>query len=701
MSQLDSSGTLVTDDQRAKRAYIYIRQSSLAQVIEHTTSTDVQYQLVERAIRLGWPRERIEVIDADLGTSGASTDARHGFQHLMTEIGLARVGLVVSLDASRLARNNGDWYQLLELCSVFGTLIADSERLYDPRGYHDRLLLGLSGLISEAELHQIKLRMHAGAQYKAQRGELRLPLPAGLSRQRDGLVSFHADAEVHARIRLVFQRFRELGSASAVVRALHQANLPLPVRPLRGPAPHEIVWEPARRSIILSILHNPAYAGAYVYGRKMRDATRRTPGRPASGIVRQPIDKWRVCLQNVYPAYITWDEYLANQDRLRRNQSHYHKEYAGVARKGQALLQGIVVCGHCGARMCLRYSGRHGQFPAYVCRQDQREHGGGRCQEVRALGVDAAVEHLFLAALQPDQLTLALAALEDLEQHDATMRVQWQLRVERARYTAERARRQYDAVEPENRLVARTLERQWEDTLHALEHLEQEYQTWCQRHRVTLTAEDRRQILALGADLPGLWHASSTTPAERKELLRLVIKEVIVDQHRATGQVWFRINWQTDAYSEHWLKRGVRSYNEYADLAQVQQRVRELNAAQHLDDEIAATLNAEGFWTARRRPFTSNLVWRLRKAWGIPSATLNNGTAPNPLRWADDTYSVDGAAAAIGVFPGTIYQWLRRGRLTGRQLTKGTPWQIFLTEAQIGELQAYVQRVRRLKKEAL
>src|SRR6266700_8290497 len=272
-----------TTAQRAKMAYVYIRQSSLMQVIRHAESTDLQYALVERAVALGWPRERVELIDEDLGKSGAQAEARGGFQRLLAEISLARAGLVLSFDASRLARNNRDWYQLLEVCSIFGTLIADGERLYDPRLYHDRLLLGLSGMMSEAELHHIKQRMHAGARHKAERGELRLGLPAGLSRGLSGEVMLNPDEEVQARIRLVFQKFREIRSAGGVMRYLRAAHLPLPARPRVGPAPYEVVWQPARTSAILDILHNPAYAGAYVYGRKLLDPARRTPGHPSGG----------------------------------------------------------------------------------------------------------------------------------------------------------------------------------------------------------------------------------------------------------------------------------------------------------------------------------------------------------------------------------------------------------------------------------
>lgn len=696
MIAADIAHPLITTTHRAKLAYVYVRQSSLGQVTRHGESTDLQYHLVDRAVTLGWPRERVVTIDEDLGKSGASADQRLGFQRLIAEIGLAHVGLVLSLDASRLARNNSDWYQLLELCSVFGTLIADTERVYDPHTYHDRLLLGLSGMMSEAELHQLRQRLQAGEWNKAARGELCLPLPVGLVRLPGGEVSLHPDDEVQARIRLVFDRFRALGTAKAVVRSLREANLPLPARPLRGPAPHPLLWQPARASMVLGILKNPAYAGAYVYGRHTYDPTRRQPGRPSTGIIHRPIEQWPILLQDRYPAYISWDTFLANQAQLASNQSCYVKEARGVPRKGQALLQGIAICGRCGAHMGLHYSGPAGDFPVYKCVAAQREEGAARCQEVRALGLDAEIERLVLEALVPDKLALALAALEQLEQEDAALRHQWALRLERARYEAERARRQYDAVEPENRLVARSLERQWEEALRRLEHMEQAAQAQHRQQQGVVTAENRRAILDLGEDLPALWHAPSTTAADRKQLLRLIVKEVILDQTRARGKVWFQMNWQTGAITQHWLVRHVHAYPEHAELEVLQDRVRALNAEQKLDAEIAAILNAEGFRTARGGPFTSNIVWIVRKQWDIP--TVN--PASNPERWPDSAYSIHSAAAAIGVFPGTIYQWLYHGLLHGEQIAKGLPWKIYLTDEQIIALRDYVTRVRRLPRRA-
>jgi DNA invertase Pin-like site-specific DNA recombinase len=457
----------ITTAHRAKLAYVYVRQSSPGQVRHHQESTELQYRLVERAALFGWPRERVHVIDDDLGKSGTSSRDRHGFQRLIAEVGLGKAGLVMSLDASRLARNNRDWHQLLELCSLFGVLIADGERLYDPGAYHDRLLLGLSGIMSEAELHQIKIRLHQGERQKAARGELRLPLPAGLIHNRDGSVTFNPDDEVQERLRLVFAKFRELRSAKAVMRYLRRGNLLLPVRPLHGPGPHDVVWRAADSARVIHILKNPAYAGAYVYGRRRLDPLRRQPGSDRIGTVAVAPEDWSICLKDAHPAYLDWDEFMANRRQLADNVGRYDADRPGVPRKGSALLQGIVSCGRCARRMCLRYSGPHGDYPVYMCVADHNADGQPRCQEVRALLVDAEVERLVLAALAPDRIALAVAALGEVEEETRVLERQWSLKRERGRYDAERARRQYDAVEPENRLVARSLERVWEERLAA------------------------------------------------------------------------------------------------------------------------------------------------------------------------------------------------------------------------------------------
>ncbi|GHO81775.1 hypothetical protein KSD_95460 [Ktedonobacter sp. SOSP1-85] len=693
-----------TTEQRAKMAYVYIRQSSLMQVTRHAESTELQYSLVERAVQLGWPRERVEVIDEDLGKSGADAFARGGFQYLLAEISLARAGLVLSYDASRLARNNRDWYQLLEVCSIFGTLIADGERLYDPRLYHDRLLLGLTGMLSEAELHQLKQRMQAGARHKAERGELRQGLPVGLARGPAREVILNPDEEVQARIRLVFEKFREIRSAGGVMRYLRAVHLPLPACPRVGPDPYEVVWQPARTSGILDILHNPAYAGAYVYGRKLFDPARRTPAHPSGGRILQPIDKWEICLHNRYPAYISWEEFLANQDQLRANSLRYREERPGVARKGQALLQGIVRCGRGGALFHLHYSGQQGEWPEYRCSADQSQFGGTDCQRVRAQALDRQVEERFLEALRPDRLTLALAALAQLEQEEQAESKQWELRLERARYQAKRAERQYQAVEPENRLVARSLEKQWEEQLRAVEAAEKEYHAWKSRRFGTLTQADREAIVALGSDLPALWQAETTTNEERKQMLRLVIREVIVDSRRVEGQVWVQINWQTGAQEQFWYQRRVNSYAVFTGTQALEQRVRELNAAGLMDAQIAETLEREGYQTPGLiHPITSKIVCHLRAKWKIPTVKLNHNQH-NPAKWEDGTYSVEGAAAKLGVGQDTIFNWLKTGRLKGEHLGRSMPWKIYLTEDDERRLNAWLRcqgrRTRQSKREA-
>ena len=688
----------VTTAHRAKLAYVYVRQSSLNQVRQHQESTELQYRLVDRTIALGWPQERVHVIDEDLGKSGTGSVERRGFQKLIAEIGLGNAGLVVSLDASRLARNNRDWHQLLELCSVFGVLIADGERLYDPRAYHDRLLLGLSGIMSEAELHQIRMRLHQGERQKAARGELRLPLPAGLAYDRSGSVVLNPDEEVQARLHLVFAKFRELQSARSVMRFLHTSGLPLPVRPIIGPSPHDLLWREADSARVRSILQNPSYAGTYVYGRRRGEASRRGLG-SVRATIKVAIADWTVCLKAAHPGYIGWEEFMANQRRLADNANRYEAGHSGVPRKGSALLQGIAICGRCGHRMSLRYTGPNGDYPVYCCRFDRDQRGGALCQEVRALPVDALVERALLDALAPDQIAIAIAAMGQLEDESRQLDRQWTLRRERARYEAKRARRQYDAVEPENRLVARSLERSWEEKLRAVEAIELEHARWRSQEPLSNGAVDHAQLQALAENLPQVWHAVTTSAADRKRILRFVVREVVLDQRRAPGQVWLKIVWQTGATSEHRVQRRVHTYRDYVDLERLRQRITELNGAGKMDREIAVTLNREGFVAARGCAFKGENVWLLRARWRIPTVKIN-GNGANPMRWPDGSFSIRGAAAELGITSRTVLGYLACGRLTGRQLTKGQPWQIDLSPEQINQHRARLQRTRRSRKEA-
>jgi hypothetical protein len=552
--------------------------------------------------------------------------------------------------------------------------------------------------MSEAELHQIRMRLHQGERQKASRGELRLPLPAGLAHDRAGLIILNPDEEVQARLLLVFAKFRELQSARGVMRFLRGSGLPLPVRPILGPSPHDVVWREADSARVRNILQNPAYAGAYVYGRRQKDPSRCRTG-SGRGTVKVAVGDWAVCLQAAHPGYIGWEEFMANQRRLADNVSHYDAGHTGAPRRGAALLQGIAICGRCGRRMSLRYTGPNGDYPVYCCRVDRDQRASALCQEVRALPVDTLVECVLLDALAPDQIAIAIAAMGQLEEESRQLDRQWTLRRERARYEAERARRQYDTVEPENRLVARSLERAWEDKLRAVEAIEQEYARWRSEEPVVIGEEERAALQRLGENLPKIWGANTTSAAERKRILRFIVREVVLDQKRDRGQVWLKITWQTGAISEHRLQRRVHTYRDYIDVDRLRQRITQLNAACKMDKEIAATLNQEGFVAARGCKFKGENVWLLRKRWDIPTVKIN-GVSSNPMRWPDGSFSIQGAAAALGITTQTVFDYLARGLLAGHQLTKGQPWQIDLSKEQISRLRARVRHTKRSKKEA-
>ena len=684
----------ITDTHRAKLAYVYIRQSTAGQLVRHSESTRRQYELVDRAVALGWPAPRVHVIDEDLAKSGAHADQRFGFQHLLGELSLGHVGLVLSLEATRLSRNSSDWYRLLELSSIFGVLIADAEFVYDPHQYHDRLLLGLAGMMSEAELHHLHLRMQEGRRHKAERGALRLPLPAGLERLDSGEVVLHTDEEVQSRLHVVFEIFERLGSARAVAQYLRRHHLTLPTRPHRGPSPLPIVWVEAKTNGVLNILQNPAYAGTYAWGKSTTDPTRRKPGVPHSGVVERPIEQWSVCLFDAYPAYITWEQFLANRQRLYANQYGPQVSQAGAARMGDALLQGMAWCGRCGARLWVRYRGARGHRPGYVCNAAATELGEPRCQEVSAADVDPAVAQMVLQALEPDKVELALEAFDQFERDTHSLERQWQLKVERARYEAQRAQRQYDTVEPENRLVARNLEKHWEEKLRAVEEVEREYAQWQSQRQTSLSPADRQAILSLGQNLPALWDAATTTPADRKRIIRLVMRDVILDRTRAPEKVWLQINWQTGATTQHWVDRPVKYYREQANVESLRQRLTALKADGLTDQVIADRLYHEGYSTTQGTAMTRGAVWYLRRRWQIGSARQERRQGTR-YQWPDGRYTLNGVAELIGVHVRTVLSWIERGMIVADQAYKGGPLKMALSPEQIDALRRHVAQVRR------
>jgi DNA invertase Pin-like site-specific DNA recombinase len=591
----------ITTAHHERMAYVYVRQSTLWQVSEHQESTERQYRLRERALELGWPPTAIEVIDEDQGRSGSSATARTGFRRLVTEVGLGQVGMVLMLEASRLARNSSDWHQLIELCGLSHTLLADESTVYDPRDPNDRLLLGVKGTLSEAELFTLRTRLHEGRWNKARKGLLQFPLPVGFVQAPDGTWELDPDQQVRERLAYLFEAFRRLGVARQVVRELKHHGLDLPTRVVSKGTYGTLVWKRPTLSAVVRILENPAYAGAYVYGRWEYRADARSPKTGKARARLRPRDQWPVLIQSHHPAYVSWEEYMQTQEQLRQNWQRDGSR--GVARQGTALLQGIVWCGHCGRKMGVQH-----HAATYICQLGHQQDGEDRiCQSMTARPVDAAVVQAFLEAVSPVGVEVAVRVLAHVEQQLQDLRRQWELQLEQARYEARLAQRKYDAVDPDNRLVAAELERRWNAQLTRVAELEQAYAKAEQEASFTLTPEERAAMQTLAGDLSAIWQAETTTQAERKQLLRLAIESVQLNGVNRPGWIEIQIRWRSGVVTRMEAKRtqpgeGSLKTPEQA-VARIHELVAELSYAQ-----IAEDLNAEGWRTAFGRPFTSQHV---------------------------------------------------------------------------------------------
>jgi DNA invertase Pin-like site-specific DNA recombinase len=667
----------------ARPALIYVRQSHPNQVQRHPESARRQYGLVARAEQLGWAREQTRVIDEDQGKSAAGSAAAHGrdgFAQLVSAVGLGEVGVVLVLEVSRLARNSADWYRLLELAAVADTLIADDATVYDPRLFNDRLLLGLRGTISEVELHCIQERLHGARMSKARRGALPLRLPAGYVAGRDGAVELDPDQEVQGAIRTIFTQFERLGTATAVLHFFNEHRLRIPRRRWHAQTGSQIVWMRPSYQAIHTVLCNPTYAGAYVYGQRGRD-----PGGPrglGSPGPRQrfALDQVDVLLHDHHPAYLSWARYLAVRAALRDN-SRQFKPSSGAPRPGGGLLQGLVVCGRCGCRMHLQYGT---DSAAYICNTRHQRYGEPICQSLTIAHVDHAVTEAFLQVIGPAQVEAALAIAEDLERDHAVVERQWELRLERARYEVERAFRQYDLCEPENRLVARELEGRWNQQLRMLAELETEYRAEQSRGLSPLTDDEKVALRQLVGDVPALW--AETTMAERKRLVRCLVREVVLlrdDRARATGGIsTIRLGWRSGAWSELRVRRPSSGEIACTPTA-VLERIRVL-AQQHADDQVAAILNAEGVQTRHGLSWTYLRVGQVRHRHGIPTAcpVVPRGTEPR----GDGLVSVGAVAAQLGVARSVVGRWCQHGFLDAEQKAALDPRWIRLTAEDLARL---------------
>jgi DNA invertase Pin-like site-specific DNA recombinase len=663
-------------------AVVYVRQSTQRQVIENRESTDRQYQLVHRAIALGWRPDRVLVIDDDLGLSGRTAADRVGFQRLLAEVGLNHVGLILGSETSRLARSCKDWYQLLELAAVFGVLIADHDGLYDPGEYQDRMVLGLSGMMSEAELHVMRNRLDQGKRNKAARGELFSLAPIGYVRGPSGEMALDPDEQVRAVVRLIFDTFAQRGSVRQVLAYLGEHGIRLPIRARGGPNRGQIEWREPIPATVYNVLRHPIYAGAYCYGRSRTDPRRQIPGRRYTGHVRVPAAEWAVLLRDMLPAYITWQQYQTNQEQLRQNRSSFVT--AGTPRQGSALLGGLAACAHCGWRMYVMYRGRP-EAPRYVChRNNPPRPGQPRCPTVSARVIDAEVSRHVLAALQPAALELSSAAADDLQREAARLEQHWQQQLERARYQTERARRQYDVAEPENRLVARELERRWEEALRAEQQLEEEYARFRHGQAGELTPAERSRIAALAADVPGLWEAAG--PADRQALIRHLVERVEIHATEDSEDTVVTIRWVGGGVSRHDLVRPVSTYERLGTFPRLLARVGELLAAGVRSGLIAARLNAEGFRSPKGdQRFTAERVRQFVCRFHLrPRRSRSSADAPRLARheaWMTDL------ADELGIPIPTLMAWCQRGWVEARKVDAPDPrWAVWADEEEKGRM---------------
>ena len=644
----------------SRDAYLYVRQSTVRQVFENKESTDRQYALRQRAVALGWPQDRVVVIDCDLGQSGASSTEREGFKRLVAEVGMGRAGIVLGLEVSRLARNSTDWHRLLEICAVTDTLILDEDGIYDPAHFNDRLLLGLKGTMSEAELHVMRARLRGGLLNKARRGELQCILPVGLVYDSGGHVILDPDQQVQQAVRLLFQTFLRTGTARRVVRHFRDEKLLFPRRMHYGPHQGEVTWRPLHLRQTASVLHNPRYAGAYAFGRHRWKTL--PDGRERRLLL--PRDEWVALLKDAHPGYISWEKHEWIQHRLRESAQAWGADRRhGPPREGPALLQGLAICGLCGTRMSVHYHRRGEELtPTYQCCTRCTQTGDDTCQSIPGGSVDAAIGKLVVDAMTPQALEVALAVWQEVkDRYEEANRLRRQ-QVERAQYEADLARRRYMNVDPANRLVADSLEADWNDRLRALATAQEHYEQQKAADQAKAHGVDRQRVLSLVQDFPALWSDPRTPQAERKRMVRLLVEDVtLVKRNEITAHVRFRGGATTSLTLPLPLNAWQGRTTPEHVVAQVSQLLEH-----HTDAEVASLLNHGGLQTGAGAPFTSTAVKWVRSSHGLKSLKerlQDQGWLPTVAY-----------AAKVGVYHGTLKTWLKKGLIQGRVCNDSGDW---------------------------
>jgi DNA invertase Pin-like site-specific DNA recombinase len=660
-----------------RKACIYIRQSTMAQVRFNQESTERQYNLADQAKLLGWTAEQIQILDGDLAQSGEQTTKRDDFKAIVSDVAMGQVGAIFSLESSRLARSNKDWHRLLELCAVTKTLVFDGDGCYDPSDFNDSLVLGMKGTFAQAELHIIRARLHGAKLNRAQKGELRFPLPVGLVFDADKIV-LDPDQEVQGAVRALFKLFEQENSAYAVVQRFHQLGLLFPRRSYGGVWNGKLIWGRLTHSRVIGVLANPSYAGTYVFGRYQSCKKIGAGGEICTHSRQMAQDQWRVVIPDHHPGYITWDQFLANRKRLAANRTN-SEVLAGPAREGLCLLQGMLLCGICGRRLTTRYTGNGGLYPSYDCNSRSRDAPPLRhCMSLPAKPLDDALAARLLTAVTPLTIKLALEALTNLEARDKAISAQWQRRIERARYDADLAERRYEEADPSNRLVASTLEKRWNDAMQRMIELEAEVGKFELQAMRCLTPEQKQQVLQLGKDFPRLWKAPTTSVCDRKRMLRLLIRDITVVKSAEPKLLHLQVRWQggaTETIDVHRQPNRAEA-TRYPDTFVA--RIRTM-AEKYDDKEIVARLNGEAQVSSTGKPFTSNIIRWIRFKHHIPTPSRPAGTL---------TVSQVRERYAVSLW--VVHYWIEHGVVSAAQRKPNTPYAITIDDAADRRLREWV-----------
>ena len=675
-----------------KMAYVYLRQSTMGQVLHHQESTERQYALKEKALSCGWTSEKIRVLDADLGQSGTRMCNRADFKTLVADVSLNKVGAIFALEASRLSRSSTDWNRLFELCSITDTLIIDEDGIYDAGEFNDQLLLGLKGMMSEAELHFIRARLQGGKLHKAQKGKLRFPLPVGLCHDEEGATILDPDEEVRDAVRLIFDTFRDTGSAYAVSRFFGTRDLLFPKRAYGGVWKGRLIWGRLTYERVLGILKNPSYAGAYVYGRYRTKKLISAEGEISSRTECAPLDEWQVLIKDHHEGYISWEEYLHNITLIQANQANgVETMLSGPAREGAALLQGVLICGGCGRRLTVRYQGNGGVYPVYECNWQKREGLTGRsCVSFRCDIVDPAVTKRIFEILQPQQIEIAVESMQELQRRTNAVDNQWAMRVQRAEYEAQLAQRRYEEVDPANRLVAATLEKRWNDSLVGLEQIKHQHRQFRHEQHLELTSDQRKRLLAVAQDLPRLWNAPTTEAKDRKRMVRLLVKDITVDRLPEKRHLILHVRWQGGKTEDICCDIPPRIQDRIRYKDEFVSRLRSL-AKKYTDTQIAEILNNEGVVSSKGKPFTPTIIRWIRYRYQIPRPQLKQ----------PKEHTVKEVAAKLAVDTSIVYYWIGHGELKARRIERGYPYWITLTPSKEAELREKIAASHKPRKNRL